>query len=100
MPVALSSNQRRHLRALAHPLKPIILVGAKGISDALIAELDSALERHELLKMKVAAEDREARDALIEAIVDRVEAAQVQRVGNIATLYRPSRDKPQIILPR
>lgn len=100
MPQALSANQRRHLRSLAHPLKPVILVGAKGVTDALIAELDSALERHELLKVKVAAEDREARDASIDDIVGRVDATLVQRVGNIATLYRRSREKPQIVLPR
>lgn len=100
MPLALSANQRRHLRSLAHPLKPIILVGAKGITDSLIAELDSALERHELLKVKIAAGDREARDAMIDDIVGRTDAALVQRVGNIASLYRRSAEKPQIVLPR
>jgi len=100
MPTALSANQRRHLRSLAHPLKPVILVGAKGVTDSLMAELDSTLERHELLKVKVAAEDREARDAMVDDIVARTEASLVQRIGNIATLYRRSREKPQIVLPR
>ena len=100
MPLALSANQRRHLRGLAHPLKPLIMVGARGITDPLVAELDSTLERHELLKVKVAAEDREARDALIEALLARSEATLVQRVGNVATFYRRARENPQIVLPR
>ncbi len=100
MPQALSANQRRHLRSLAHPLRPVILVGAKGITDGLIAELEIALERHELLKVKISGADRDDRDAMIDALVDRSAASLVQRVGNIATLYRRSRENPQIILPR
>jgi RNA-binding protein len=98
---ALSAAQKRHLRGLAHALKPVILVGGKGVTDALIAELDQVLERHELVKVKVAAEDRETRDAWIELLVERSEAAAVQRVGHTVTLFRASRDKPtQIPLPR
>ena len=100
MPPNLTAAQKRHLRGLAHALKPVILVGGKGVTDGLVAELDLALERHELLKMKVAAEDRDARDALIEALLERSAAVLVQRVGNIATLYRASREQPQIVLPR
>ncbi len=100
MPTALAAAQKRYLRGLAHDLKPVILMGGKGLTDALIAELDLALERHELLKVKVAAGDRETRDAWIEQLVERSGAALVQRVGNMATLYRPSSDKPQIVLPK
>jgi RNA-binding protein len=100
MPLVLSANQRRHLRGLAHFLKPVILVGGKGITDSLIAELDLALERHELLKVKIAASDRDSRDAMVDTIIERSEATLVQRVGNVATLYRRSRENPQIVLPR
>jgi RNA-binding protein len=100
MPVALTASQKRHLRSLAHALKPVILVGGKGVSEAVLAELDLALERHELLKVKVAAEDRDERDAWIEQLAERAEAALVQRVGHVATLYRASREKPEIVLPR
>lgn len=100
MPVALSSHQKRYLRGLAHPLKPVILMGAKGLGDALVAELDLALAHHELVKVKLAAEDREARDALVAELVERSGAALVQRIGNVACLYRPNPDAPQIELPR
>jgi RNA-binding protein len=78
----------------------MLQVGGKGISDALISEVGNALEQHELIKVKIAAEDREARDAMIEQLADRAGAALVQRIGHTAVLYRPSRDNRQIVLPR
>ncbi len=100
MPKALSPSQVRYLRGLAHALKPVVQMGAKGLSDALMAELDIALNDHELVKVKLAAEDREARDAMLPALVERSGAALVQRIGNVAVLYRARSEKPDIVLPR
>lgn len=100
MSQTLSGTQKRYLRGLAHPLKPVVLVGGKGISDALVAELDLALERHELLKAKVAAEDRDTRDSWISQLAERSGAALIQRVGHTVTLYRARSEKPEIVLPR
>jgi RNA-binding protein len=75
-------------------------VGGKGVTPALVAEVGQALEDHELIKVKVSAEDREARDALIGAIAAGAGAALVQRIGHTAVFYRPSRDKRQLVLPR
>ena len=100
MTTVLTSAQSRFLRGQAHDLKAMLQVGGKGISDALVAEVDAALEHHELIKVKVAGEDREARDAMIGALADRVGAALVQRIGHTAVLYRPSKDRRQIVLPR
>lgn len=96
----LSNTQQRFLRGLAHALKPVILIGGKGLTDAVIAELDLALEHHELVKVKVSAEDRDARDEMVAEMVAKSRANLVQRIGNIATLYRRSRDRQQITLPR
>jgi len=96
----LSNAQKRYLRGLAHDLKPVVMVGAKGVGASLLAELDQALELHELVKVKVAAEDREVRDALIEQLVQRTDAALVQRIGHTAILFRPSKDHRRIVLPR
>ena len=62
--------------------------------------MGNALEQHELIKVKIAAEDREVRDAMIGELAQRVDAALVQRIGHTAVLYRPSRDNRQIVLPR
>lgn len=100
MTPALTAAQTRFLRGQAHDLRAMLQVGGKGVTDTLIAELDLALEHHELIKVKVAAEDRESRDAIVQTIVDRTSAALVQRIGHTAVLYRPSKDKRQIVLPR
>ncbi|GHA68990.1 RNA-binding protein [Lysobacter bugurensis] len=90
----------RFLRGQAHDLKAMLQIGGKGLTDAVIAEVELALEHHELIKVKVAAEDREARDAMITALAERSGAALVQRIGHTAVLYRQSREKRQIVLPR
>jgi RNA-binding protein len=100
MSSALSNAQKRYLRGLAHDLKPVILVGAKGVTPGLVAELELALEQHELIKAKVAAEDRESRDALIDAMAEQSGAELVNRIGHTAVLYRRSKDKPLVILPK
>lgn len=100
MPTALTSAQIRFLRGQAHELKAMLQVGGKGVTPAVIAEIDGALEIHELIKVKVAAEDREARAAMIDELADRSGASLVQRIGHIAVLYRQSKDKRQIVLPR
>ena len=100
MPVDLTNAQIRFLRGQAHGLKAILQVGGKGITDALAAEVDLALEHHELIKVKVAAEDREAREAMVAELVETSGSVLVQRIGHVAVLYRPAKEKRQIILPR
>ena len=100
MTTVLTSAQSRFLRGQAHDLKAMLQVGGKGISDALVAEVDAALEHHELIKVKVGGDDRAARAALIDELVARAGAALVQRIGHTAVLYRPSQDHRQIVLPR
>jgi RNA-binding protein len=98
--VQLTSAQTRFLRGQAHDLNAMLQVGGKGITDSLVTEVVNALEQHELIKVKVAAEDRDERDAMIGELAQRAGAALVQRIGHTAVLYRPSKDKRQIVLPR
>ena len=92
----MTSPQARFLRGAAHDLKAILQVGGKGITDALVAEVENQLELHELIKVKVAAEDREVRDAMIGELAERAGAALV----HTAVIYKPSKEKRQIVLPR
>ena len=100
MSITLTAAQTRFLRGQAHDLKALLQVGGKGISEALVAEVDGALEHHELIKVKVAGSEREARDAMIAELAGRTGAALVQRIGHTAVLYRPSKDHRRIVLPR
>ena len=100
MPVALTAAQTRFLRGQAHDLKALLQIGNKGITPAFISELDAVLEQHELVKVKVTGEDREARDTMIDELADKADAALVQRIGHTAVLYRPSKERRHIVLPR
>ena len=100
MPVALTAAQTRFLRGQAHDLKALLQIGNKAVTPAFIAELDAVLEQHELVKVKVAGEDRDARDAMIDDLADKADAALVQRIGHTAVLYRPSKERRHIVLPR
>ena len=84
---ALSGAQRRKLRALAHGLKPVTELGRHGLSEAFVAELDRALESHELVKVRLRA-DREERAALLPELARRLSCEAVGMVGQIAILYR------------
>lgn len=94
----LSTKQRSHLRALAHARKPVVSIGQRGITPAVVNEIDLALGHHELVKIKLTAPDREARRAMTEEICRTTGCAWVQNIGHIAVVYRPAR-KPVIALP-
>lgn len=100
MSIVLTSAQNRFLRGQAHDLKALLQTGGKAATPAFLAELEEVLERHELVKVKVASEDRETRDALIAELIEQTGSALVQRIGHVAILYRPSKEKRQIVLPR
>ena len=96
----ISDRQRRWLKGQAHHLKAVVSVGQHGLSDAVLAELDGALAHHELLKVKVAAGDRELRDALVAEMTAATESTLVDRIGNVAVLYRRNpRKKLPLALP-
>lgn len=98
--MALSPSQRRYLRSLAHDLKPLILLGAKGATDAVLKELDQTLSHHELVKVKLSGGDKEERDAQINFLVEGTQSENVQQIGHIVVLFRRNEDEPKLALPR
>ena len=97
--LTLTERQRRHLRGLAHALKPVVRLGNAGLTEAVALETDRALTDHELIKVKGPGGDREARDTLFTELARRTGSALVQRIGNVAALYRPRSDVPRIVIP-
>lgn len=90
----LSPTRRRELKALAHPLRPVVTVGQHGLTDAVIAETDRALAAHELIKVRVLDELRDERQGMLEALCAAVGAAAVQHIGKTLVLWRP-RPEPE-----
>ena len=99
-PKPLSAHQKRYLRAFAHALNPVILVGQRGLTPALLKELDGALDHHELVKVKLANNDRESRAESIERIRASSGAEIVQTIGGVACLYRRHPREPKFDLPK
>ncbi|HEU5399208.1 MAG TPA: ribosome assembly RNA-binding protein YhbY [Gammaproteobacteria bacterium] len=96
----LDEKQKKFLRGLGHKLEPVARSGNPGLTPSLVKEVEAQLLAHELIKMKVATGDREERDALIGRMCAATKATLVQRVGNIALLYKRHPKKPKIELPK
>jgi RNA-binding protein len=86
--MALSPSQRRELKAKAHALNPVIIIGGKGLTDSVVLETDRALEAHELIKVRVNADDKPARKVMAEELCSRCQAELIQTIGHIAVIYR------------
>jgi RNA-binding protein len=84
----LTSAERKALKARAHKLEPLVLIGAKGLTDAVVAEVDFALKAHELIKVRAPGLERDDRDRAFTEICARTGADLVQQVGKVAVLYR------------
>ncbi len=88
MPQSLTPSERKTLKARAHALDPVVLVGDAGLTAAVLAEIDRSLAAHELIKVRVAGDDRDARLAMRDRVVDELSAAAVQTIGKLLVFYR------------
>ena len=95
----LSDAQKRHLKGLAHHLKPVVIVGQHGLSENVLEEVSIALDAHELIKVKVNAGDRDERNAIIDEIASTTHAVFINRIGHIAIFFRRNSKKPKVALP-
>jgi RNA-binding protein len=91
--MAISKLQRQTLKAQAHGLKPVVLLGSKGLTDAVLQEIDVALRAHELIKVKLTGQDRNERGELATTISETLHAEFIQMIGLMLILYRKNPDK-------
>lgn len=94
--IEITTSQRRALRAAAHSLKPVVSISQKGLTDAVLKEIDRCLTAHELIKVRVYDTEREQREALFGAVCEAVGAAQVQHIGNLLVLWRERAEEPEV----
>jgi RNA-binding protein len=90
----VTSEQRATLRAQAHPLKPVVLVGAEGLTDAVLAEIKVHLGAHQLIKIRVFGDERDERIAVYEQICDQLGAAPIQHIGKLLVIWKPESTRP------
>lgn len=88
----LERNERLALRAQAHHLAPMVLLGAQGFTDAVINEIDRALTHHGLIKVHVPSDDREERIEIYHTVAEKLNAARIQMIGKMLVFYRPQED--------
>lgn len=93
----LTPEQRKFLKARGHALKPVVMIGNAGLTEAVVLETDQALKAHELIKVRVLGDDRDAREAWFMELCEALGAAPVQHIGKLLLLYRPA-DKPRLKL--
>ena len=96
MMAVLTSKQRQYLRGLAHPLAPVVRVGKAGVTESVIAETKKSLHSHELIKVRIEADDRKA---AAETLATATDAQIAGVVGKVAILYRAREEEPEIELP-
>ena len=96
----LTNNQKKYLRSLAHDLKPFVMIGQNGLSESVLAEIDSTMLKHELIKIKLKVDNRKEKQQIMEKIIEFSHAELVQVIGGVLVIYRPFEDNPDIILPR
>lgn len=96
---ALSTKQNQYLRGLAHSLAPVVRIGRGGVTDTVTAETKRSLEAHELIKVRIEADDSAARRAIAETLATATDSALAGTIGKVAILYRPREEKPRIKLP-
>lgn len=94
MSLQLSPVERRALKARAHALEPTVLVGSGGLTPAVAGEIDRNLSAHELIKVRVMGDDRNAREDILKRICEDLGAAPVQHIGKILVVYRPKPEAP------
>jgi RNA-binding protein len=94
----VSTNaQKKRLKSLAHSLKPVVMIGQQGLKETIQAEIDTALSFHQLIKLKVAVGDRDVRNEMINTIAKNNQAELIQRIGNIAVLYKRNKKKSSLL---
>jgi RNA-binding protein len=94
----LSARQKKHLRGLSHALNPVVTVGDKGLTENVLGEIETALDHHELIKVKLRG-DRQARAAWTDQIASRCGAERVHSIGQVSCFFRRNPEKPVVAIP-
>jgi RNA-binding protein len=95
----MTGKERRYLRALAHRLSPVVIVGQRGVTDGVMRQVDGALTDHELIKVRVGGECPTGRDEVAAALTGGTGAEVAGSIGRVVILYRPHPQRPRIVLP-
>ena len=94
----LSGKQKNYLRGVAHKLNPVVMIGGKGLTESVLAEIENALSQHELIKIKLPSSSKSEKVAALAQITTQTSSEPVQLIGRIGVIFRAA-DEPKITLP-
>ena len=97
--MSLTANQKKFLRGAGHKLEPVVLIGQHGLTPGVVAEMDLALETHELVKVRARVGDRSQRAQVLSSLAEQTRSELVQTIGNVGLFYRPDKELTAILLP-
>jgi RNA-binding protein len=95
----LTNTQVKHLKSLAHSLKPVVMIGDKGLTESVIEELKIALGAHELIKVNIRAEDKQDKENIIDKILAKTQSNKVQTIGGKLVIFKASKEA-KVALPK
>ncbi len=96
----LNNKQTKYLKSFAHYLNPVVMIGANGLTEGVIAEIEQCLNHHELIKVKIAGADRETKSLIADAIVRETGAYNVQMIGHMLVLFKQKKEQSEFRLPK
>ena len=96
----ITKTQQKFLRSKAHHLKPVLWIGQNGLTDSVTAEIETALDHHELIKIKLRVGDKALKNKTVAEICQTTHSTQVQCIGNIVSIYRKNNKQAIIVLPK
>jgi RNA-binding protein len=96
--LVLTPQQRKFLKAQAHSLKPVVMIGNAGLTEAVLKETARSLAAHELIKIRVLNDNRDDRETWLAAICEQLDCAPVQHIGKLLLVYKPA-EEPRLVLP-
>jgi len=96
--MTLTGKQKNYLRGIAHNLNPVVMIGGKGLTDAVMNEIELALDQHELIKIKLPSNEKAEKVALLARITGQSASEPVQLIGRVGVVFR-ARKEPKITLP-
>lgn len=96
--MTLTGKQKNYLRGIAHNLNPVVMIGGKGLTDAVMNEIELALDQHELIKIKLPSNEKSEKVAIVAQITSATNSEPVQLIGRVGVIYRPS-ENAKITIP-
>lgn len=96
--MTLTGKQKNYLRGIAHNLNPVVMIGGKGLTDAVMNEIELALDQHELIKIKLPSNEKSEKVAIVAQITSATNSEPVQLIGRVGVIYRTS-EAAKITIP-